>query len=240
MTFVNFQLPEEIERGVIGGPEFKTTVFPLESGLEQRNIDWIAPRGAWDAGYGLLKKFDDGAPVELDLDLLINIFYTMEGRAHSFMFKDFSDFEIGYEQGADIAIQTIALGDDSTVDFDLFKNYVITLIDSSTRTYVRPLTKFVDDVLFIVYLDGTPLVGGGTDYTMDFLRGELTLNVAPLSSGGSGPSGEEVLGLRATFLNHVRFNTDKLDVSMELFSNGRWPNFPLIEDRANGLDLALP
>jgi hypothetical protein len=74
------------------------------------------------------------------------------------------------------------------------------------------------------------------DYTMDFLRGQITLTSPLLSTGGTGPSSEEVLGTRCNYLNHVRFGTDKLDLNMELFNVGRWPSFPLQELRENGLD----
>lgn len=238
MAFVNFQLPEDIERGVIGGPRFKTTVFTLESGLEQRNVDWVAPRRNWDAGYGLLRKFEDGVPFDTDLDLLINLFHTMEGKAHSFMFKDFSDFEIGYELGTQITAQQIGLGDDTTKLFQIFKQYSVDLIGGGTRPYVRPLTKIVDDAQFQVFLDGV-LQTEGVDFTMDFLRAQITFVTAPASTGGTGPGGEEVVSVRCNFLNHVRFDTDKLDVSMELFNAGRWPNFPMIELRENGLDSAV-
>ena len=40
MAFHNVQLPEEVERGAQGGPQFKTTVFTLSSGYEKRNVEW--------------------------------------------------------------------------------------------------------------------------------------------------------------------------------------------------------
>ncbi len=239
VSFVNFKLPEDIERGVIGGPQFQTTIFPLDSGLEQRNTDWVAPRGQWDAGYGLLKKFEAGGSVDLDLEALVNIFYVMEGMSSSFMFKDWSDFEIGYENSLSITAQTIALGDDATTVFQLFKQYVISIIGGGTKTYIRPLTKISDDAQFQILLDGVLQTGGGTDYTMDFLRAKVTFVVAPASTGGTGPSDEEVVSTRCNFFNHVRFGTDKLDLNMDLFDVGRWPSFPLQELRENGLDLVL-
>ena len=239
MTYVNFQLPKDIERGVIGGPMYDTTVFSLDSGLEIRNQNWIVPRAQYDAGYGLLEKFDSGLPVDLDIALLVNIFHAMRGKAFSFMFRDWSDYEVGYQSGSLIIAQIIALGDDSTTVFQLFKEYSIDLIGGGTKTLVRPLTKIADDVQFQLFLDGV-LLATPADYTMDFLRGKATLVVAPASTGGTGPSDEEVLSSRFNFLNHVRFGTDKLDLNMELFNVGRWPSFPLQELRENGLDPAIP
>ncbi len=237
MTFLNFRLSEEVEQGILGGPMFKTTVFPIESGFEQRNADWAVPLGQWDAGYGILDKYEKSGlgDAEVHLDLLKRIFYNMRGKAFSFMFKDWADFEIGYEQAVAVTPQIIALGDDSTVLFQLFKSYEITLLDSSPQTFFRPLTKFSDGAEFEIRLDGVLQTGGGTDYTMDFLRGLLTMNVAPASTGGGGPSGEEVLEMRANFFNHSRFDTDKLDLNMKVVTAGSWPSFPLMELRGTGL-----
>ena len=236
MTYVDFQLPEEVERGVSGGSKFKTTVFPLESGEEKRNIDWVAPIAEWDAGYGLLEKFNvDVALMELDLDLLINAFHVMQGKALSFLYQDWNDFEIGYRGGVlTVSPQLIALGDDTTTVFQLFKRYTITLRDSSLISYVRPLTKFQNNSLFRVFVDGAEKFSPA-DYTMDFLRGLLTMVVAPASTGGSGPLGEEELAFRSEYFNHVRFDTDKLDINIRIFNAGSWPSFPLKELRATGL-----
>ena len=94
------RLPEEIERGALGGPRFSTSILTLDSGFEKRNTNWIDTRGEWDLGYGLLKKFnDDPTDVEIDLDQIISLFYIANGMSHSFRFMDFSDFEIGMENG---------------------------------------------------------------------------------------------------------------------------------------------
>ena len=82
--------------------------------------------------------------------------------------------------------------------------------------------------------DGSRIVGPMKKLG-NYLTGVLTMVTAPASSGGSGPSGEEVLSFRAEFFNHVRFNTDKLDINIRVFTAGSWPSFPLIELRATGL-----
>lgn len=225
------RLPEDIERGAVGGPRFSTTVLELESGFEKRNANWSETRGEWDVGYGLLQKFQaDPASTKLDLDEIINYFYVVRGRACSFRFKDFSDFEIGIEQGIDLANpQTIGFGDDATTLFQAFKRYSF-----GGFTFDRTITKLVGSTTR-VYLDGV-LQTLTTHYTLDEDRGQINFVTAPASTGGTGPGGEEVVAIRSEFDAHVRFDTDSLDVNMAIFNAGSWPSIPLIELRGNGID----
>jgi len=234
MSFlIGVRLPEDIERGALGGPGYKTTVLGLDSGFEFRNSDWIDPRGEWDLGYGLLKKFqEDPISMELDLDKLINFFHVCLGKGRSFRFKDWSDYEIGMESGIDLPDpQSIGFGDGVTTVFQVFKRYV--LADNST-TQDTFLTKLVDGTVR-VFLDNVQLTEG-VDYTVDIDRATVTMTTAPSSTGGTGPGGQEVLGLRCEFDRHVRFDTDKLDINMEVFNVGNWPTFPVVELRETGLD----
>lgn len=226
------RLSENIERGALGGARFNTSVLELDSGFEKRNINWSIPRGEWDVGFGLLLKFqEDPADMKLDLDELINFFYVVQGKAFSWRFKDWSDFEIGYENGTALAAQLLALGDDTTTVFQIFKRYSF-----AGRVFDRTLTKIAEDSSLQVFLDGVLQVGGGTDYTADLDRGTITFVTAPASTGGTGPSGEEVVTFRTNFDAHVRLDTDDLKVNMEIFNAGSWPNVPIIELRGNGID----
>jgi len=228
------RLNENLERGALGGARFNTSVLELDSGFEKRNINWSVPRGEWDVGFGLLLKFQaDPSDMMLDLDELINFFYIVQGKAQSFRFKDWSDFEIGYENGVSIDPQFFGLGDGATLPFQLFRRYAF-----GGQTFDRILTKFVDDAsTFAVFKNSTPQVGGGTDYTMNFDTGVLTWVVAPLGAGGggNGPSGEDLLEFRSLFDVHARLDTDDLKVNMEIFNAGSWPNVPLMELLGTGL-----
>ncbi len=227
------RLPEEIERGALGGPRFNTSVLSLDSGFEKRNKNWIDTRGEWDLGYGLLKKFNaDPLDVEVDLDQIMSLFYVANGMADSFRFMDFSDFEIGMENGVDLANpQTIGFGDDVITTFQVFKRYTF---PGTSSTHDRFLTKLVGSTVR-VYLEGV-LQTLTTHYTVDADRGNIVMVTAPASTGGSGPGDAEILAIRTEFDNHVRFNTDALDVNMQLFNSGSWPSFPIIELRENGVD----
>jgi len=231
---VGVRLNENIERGALGGARFNTSVLLLDSGFEKRNINWSVPISEFDIGFGLLLKFQvDPTDVQLDVDELINFFYIVQGMGNSFRMKDWSDFEIGYENGSTVGIsaQFLGLGDDVKTDFQIFKRYAF-----GGQTFDRTgLTKMVDNTLVKLFKDGG-LLANPADYTIDADRGLFKLNVAPASTGGTGPGGEELLEFRCEFDLHGRLDTDDLKVNLEMFNAGSWPNIPWVELRGNGID----
>ena len=234
---VGVRLNENIERGALGGGRFNTSVLELDSGFEKRNKNWSVPLSEFDIGFGLLLKFQaDPADIQLDVDELINFFYIVNGMGDSWRMKDWSDFEIGYENGSTVGIsrQFLGLGDGVQTDFQFFKRY-----NYGGHTFDRrSLTKLVDDNFIELAKDGIILTqgGGGAQYTIDADRGLFKLNTAPLATGGTGPGGEELLEFRCNYDLHVRLNTDDLKVNLEMFNAGSWPNIPVTELRGNGLD----
>ncbi len=108
MAFHDTRLPVDIERGALGGPGFKTTITPLGSGKEQRNIDWARTRTEFDIGYGLMEE--NSVILEATISSLLAFFYTREGKAHTFRFKDWSDFKIGVYSDPIASNQSIGTG----------------------------------------------------------------------------------------------------------------------------------
>ena len=235
MTYLaGVRLPVDVERGALGGPRFNTTVLELDSGFEKRNQNWQDTRGEWDVGYGLLQKFqDDPASTKLDVDDLIHFFYTVRGKAFSWRFKDWSDYEVGRENGSDISAQFLLFGDDSTTVIPLFKRYNFA---SSTNPHDRLLTK-ITDLTYEFFLEGVPIPegGGAGEFALDIDTGLLTLGTAPASTGGSGPSSEETVTGRFDFDSHNRLDIDDLKINMEMFNAGSWPNLPTVELLGTGL-----
>ena len=231
MTFLPLvRLPEDIERGALGGPRFNTTVLELDSGFEKRNQNWQDTRGEYDVGYGLLLKYqEDPTNIQTDVSDLISFFYTVRGRAFSFRFKDWSDSEVGRENGTDISAQFIALGDDTTTVFQLFKRYAF----GGSTPHDRTITKIVPGSEEI-FLEGVLQTDPG-DYTLDDDTGLLTFVTAPASTGGSGPLSEEVVTARFDFDVHGRLDIDDLKINMETFNAGSWPQVPLVELLGTGL-----
>lgn len=222
MTFHDVRLPTDIERGAIGGPMFKTTVLELNSGFEQRNIDWSQVRGEWDISYGIMSMDDNlqGAFIHQVRDF----FYARQGRAHTFRFKDFADFEIGDPNNPTTTNQLIGLGDDATVAFQVFKRY-----SSGGINLDRTRTKIVSGTVTVL-LDGVVQADPG-DYSIDLVTGLITFVVAPASTGGTGPLGEEVVALACEHDSQVRFDIDHLQITTQLFNVGSIPQIPLRETR---------
>jgi uncharacterized protein (TIGR02217 family) len=223
MAFHEIRLPDDVERGAIGGPMFKTRVLPLESGYEQRNQDWDQVRGEWDIAYGLMQMRQDVA--ETAIHVIRDFFYARAGRAHGFRFKDWSDFEIG--NPADTSTrQLIGLGDDVTTTFQTFKRY-----SDSEGTHDRTITKIVDLTprLWFDATEKTEVASapGAGEFSVDDNTGIITTGDVAASTGGTGPGGEEVVSLIAEFDVPVRFDTDFLQLSVHLFNVGAIPALPI-------------
>jgi len=161
-SFHDVRLPENIERGAMGGPEFKTTIMATPGGLEKRNIDWSRTRASWDVGYGIQMKED--------FEVIINFFYARMGRAYGFRFKDWTDFEIASEQ-------SIGTGDGVEKSYQIYKQYI-----SGGYFYNRDIKKPIAGTVQ-VYLDSV-LQGGG--FSIDYGTGIITFNTAPASNVNVG------------------------------------------------------
>lgn len=191
MAFHDVRLPISIEQGAVGGPEFKTTIQQLASGFEQRNIDWSVARGRWDIGF----------PIdETNWTDLLDFFYARSGRAHSFRFRDWSDYRVG-DHANEIPAQ-IGLGDGVTVAFQITKDY-----SSGGTTYSRNITKPVAPVrVFVDSVEQTE----GVDFTVVLTTGVITFTGAP--SGSPDP----VIEVLTEFDVPVRFDIDHLPITMEV------------------------
>jgi uncharacterized protein (TIGR02217 family) len=83
------RLPEDIERGTVGGPGFKTTVITLASGTERRNSEWSLTRGRFNIGYGVQRRED--------MEAVYSFFHARHGRARGFRFRNWLDFRVKHE-----------------------------------------------------------------------------------------------------------------------------------------------
>lgn len=213
MAFHDTRLPVDIERGALGGPGFKTEITPLGSGKEQRNIDWARTRGEWDIGYGLMAQ--DSELLEATIDALQAFFYTREGRAHTFRFKDWSDFRVGDYLNPTTSNQSIGTGDGDETVFQPFKRYSDGGID-----YDRPLTHLVSGRV-VVLLDDV-VQTEGVDYTVSLTTGIITFI-------SDAPGGGVDVQIALEFDVPVRFDTDRLQLNLTMFERGSWENIPIVE-----------
>jgi uncharacterized protein (TIGR02217 family) len=203
MAFHDVQLPDDVERGALGGPRFKTFIVALPNGKEKRRVLWEKQRGEWDIGYGIQVKEDATNPGE-GLDAIVTFFYARMGMANTFRFKDWADFEM--------PVQNIGTGDAAETAFQIFKRYTSGGINYD-RNITLPYTT-------LVYLNGVLQLSG---YTLGTTTGIVTFS--------SPPGGGVAITVSCEFDVPVRFNTDALDINMQTFEAGIVPSIPIIEDK---------
>ena len=120
------------------------------------------------------------------------------------------------EPAAIAAAQLIGRGDGRTVRFALSKLY-----RSGEASYRRPIAKPVAGTVKLA-LGDVELVEG-TDFSVDLTTGEVTLAVAPMMDAPVTAGFE--------FDVPVRFDTDRIAVSVASFEAGEVPQVPVVEVR---------
>lgn len=161
MTIIdNVRLPEEVEQGAQGGPQFYTSILRLASGAESRNANWINQKCVYDISYGIQYKEDYG--------VVRDFFYARRGRFRGFRFKDWSDFE-GFSE------PMTGTADGTNRIFGIVRNYV-----SGAIAYQRPITQIVDGTLVI---SKNGVMVPTTDYVV--ASGQVTFNVGHTPAAAS-------------------------------------------------------
>ncbi|MXN65700.1 TIGR02217 family protein [Stappia sp. GBMRC 2046] len=205
--FLDELFPAEIAFGASGGPERRTDVVTLASGREKRNARWAHSRRRYDAGTGIRSLHD--------LQAVQAFFERARGRLYGFRFKDPFDNSTA-QAGAEVSPLDceIGMGDGAATAFQLVKVY-----GAGTNIYARDISRPVPGSVRIV-VDGVEL-GEGADFTLDQVSGIVTL-AAPPAAGTPVTAGFK-------FDVPVRFDTDRLEMSLTHFEAGRLPSVPLIE-----------
>ncbi|WAC59417.1 DUF2460 domain-containing protein [Brevundimonas sp. SL130] len=202
MDFHEARLPVRLAFGSTGGVERRTEIATLASGFERRSTPWALGRRRFLIGANL-RSLDDMAE-------LIAFFEARRGRLYGFRFKDFADFKsCAPSETVSATDQGLGVGDGERTAFQLSKAY---------GDVERPITKPVQGSVRVA-------VGGveTSSFAVDATTGEVTLMIAP----GAG------VGVTAGFLfdTPVRFDTDRIETTLESFDAGRMAAVPLIEVR---------
>ena len=207
MAFHEVRFPDAISRGARGGPERRTQIVELASGDEERNASWANSRRRYDVAYGI-RRADDLAAV-------VAFFEARNGRLHGFRFKDWADYKSGLpSQAPGPQDQLIGEGDGATTTFQLVKRYA-----SGSQTWTRVITKPVAGTVRIA-IDGAEQASG---WAIDTTTGVVSFDAAP-ASGVAITAGFE-------FDVPVRFDSDTLDVTLDLERLGSITSIPLLEIR---------
>lgn len=209
MGFHEVRFPASLSFGSVGGPERQTDVVTLANGFEERNTPWQHSRRRYDAGVAM-RGMDD-------IETLIAFFEARRGQIHGFRWKDWTDYRSGSAtRGVAYDDQVIAFGDDVTTVFQLTKTY-----RSGEQTYARPIAKPVR---------GTVRIGIGGDEQKESVHYEVDTSTGRVTFAYPPNAGEPVTA-GFEFDVPVRFDTDRIAVSMASFQAGEVPSVPVVEIR---------
>nr|WP_314436897.1 DUF2460 domain-containing protein [uncultured Brevundimonas sp.] len=201
-AFHEVRLPARLAFGSTGGVERRTQITTLASGHERRSTPWAMGRRRYLIGANL-RSLDDMAELTV-------FFEARRGRLHGFRFKDFADFK-SCKPGAAVTAtdQPLGVGDGARKVFQLIKRY-----GDVERVIAKPVAGSVR-----VALNGAETTG----FTVDVATGQVMLNSAP----GAGV----VVTAGFHFDTPVRFDSDRIETTLESFDAGRMAAVPLIEVR---------
>ena len=207
MAFHEVRFPDTISRGARGGPERRTQIVELASGDEERNASWANSRRRYDVAYGI-RRADDLAAV-------VAFFEARNGRLHGFRFKDWADHKSCLPSGQPSPLdQPLGTGDGVRTAYPLAKRYT-----SGAQSWTRAITKPVAGTVRVA-LGGTEQLSG---WSVDTSTGVVTF--------GSAPGADVPVTAGFAFDVPVRFDGDRLDVTLDLERLGSIASIPLLEIR---------
>lgn len=207
-SFHDVLFPLAISFGATGGPERRNEIISLTSGREKRNARFANSRRHYDAGTGL-RSLDD-------LQEVIAFFEARRGSLHAFRFRDPFEMKSCAPSSAHSALdQPIGIGDSATTRFALVKVY-----GSGDDAYRRSIGKPVASTLRVAVAGAER---PAAEFSFDDSTGEIVFaDVAKPGIGQPVTAGYE-------FDVPVRFDTDRIAISLKAFKAGQIPSIPLVE-----------
>ncbi|CAN5256626.1 TIGR02217 family protein [soil metagenome] len=204
MAFHEVRLPARLAFGSTGGVERRTESVTLASGYERRSTPWAQGRRRYLIGANL-RSLDDMAE-------LTAFFEARRGRLYGFRFRDFADFK-SCPPAASVSAsdQTLGIGDGVRTIFALTKAY-----GDLGRAVTKPVAGSVR-----VAVNGAE--ASESAWSVDPVTGTVGFN-APPATGAIVTAGFQ-------FDTPVRFDADRIEVTLETFGAGRMAAMPLIEIR---------
>lgn len=207
-AFHEARLPARLAFGCTGGVERRTEIVTLASGFERRTSPWTQGRRRWLIATAA-RPLDEVAE-------LIAFFEARGGRLAGFRFRDPTDFKSCAPSAQPAAgDQAIGTGDGTKKVFQLAKTY-----GTGPEAVVRPIAKPVAGTVKVA-VAGIALGAGA--FAVDTTTGLVTLIAAP-TAGAAVTAGFE-------FDTPVRFDLDRLDVTLEGFAAARVSACALVEVR---------
>lgn len=209
MNFHEIRFPANLSFGSVGGPERRTEIVTLANGFEERNSPWADSRRRYDAGVGM-RSLDD-------IETLIAFFEARKGQLYGFRWKDWTDYK-SCAPSKDVAFddQIIGIGDGITKAFQLSKTY-----RSGFETYKRMITKPVV---------GSVKIAVSEDQMAETVHFEVNEKTGWVSFGSAPDEGVSI-SAGFEFDVPVRFDADRIEMSLASFSAGEIPTVPVVEVR---------
>ena len=205
-AFHEVRFPLRLALGTSGGPVRRTDIVNLSNGRENRNQRWRNSRRAYDAGSGVRSVSD--------LYAVLEFFEARGGQLYGFRFRDPVDFRSCPPLTVPTAMdQRIGTGDGVTASFQISKTYA-DVAGGWTRTIAKPVVGSV-----VVSVNGVAATG----FTTDHETGIVTF------AAGQVPAAGAAIRAGFEFDVPVRFDIDRIDVSLSAFEAGRIPSIPLVE-----------
>lgn len=197
MSFKDMLFPIDISFGAAGGPGYSTDVVTINSGAESRNQNWSSARCAFDVSRTITTA--------AKRKTIIAFFRVAKGKAHSFRFRDFTDYQVSSTEGILTAL--------TANTYQLKKRYTA---DDGTedRTIYLPRNA--------VLVQGAHTLTSGVDYSLALLTGIVTVLGSPLPAPTAW-SGE--------FDIPCRFDVDMLRIAQEDRDFYRSESIPIVETR---------
>lgn len=205
-AFHEVRFPLRLALGTSGGPVRRTDIVNLSNGRENRNQRWRNSRRAYDAGSGVRSVSD--------LYAVLEFFEARGGQLYGFRFRDPVDFRSCPPLTVPTAMdQRIGTGDGVTASFQISKTYA-DVAGGWTRTIAKPVAGTV-----VVSVNGVAVTG----FTTDHETGIVTF------AGPQVPAAGAAIRAGFEFDVPVRFDIDRIDVSLSAFEAGRIPSITLVE-----------
>jgi uncharacterized protein (TIGR02217 family) len=206
--FHEARLPARLAFGCTGGIERRTEIVTLASGFERRTSPWTQGRRRYLIATAV-RPLDEAAE-------LVSFFEARGGRLAGFRFRDPTDFKSCLPSAQPTASdQALGTGDGARKVFQLAKTY-----GTGPEAVVRPIAKPVAGTVKVA-VAGVALAAGA--FAVDATTGLVTLTTAP-AAGAAVTAGFE-------FDTPVRFDLDRLDVTLEGFAAARVAACALVEVR---------
>lgn len=207
-AFHDVRFPVAVSFGATGGPERRNEIVTLTSGRERRNARFANSRRHYDAGTGV-RSLED-------LYDVLAFFEARRGSLHAFRFRDPFDMKSCRPQGtAGPSDQALGSGDGVAVRFGLVKSY-----GEGADAYRRPIRKPAAGTLSVAVAG---VAKAASAFSFDNATGEVVF------ASGHVPALGAAVTAGFEFDVPVRFDAERLEISLTAFKAGQIPAIPLVE-----------